>query len=138
VKYNFDEVVNRRDTYSIKWDGGPLLKEMGFTERYDEETIPLFTADMDLPVANPIIEALHKTVEHRIFGYSVFPDEYYEAIQTWFKKRHDWDIQRNEIVYSPGTVNALNIVVRALTEPGDGIIIQRPIYPPFTSAIEGN
>ncbi|MGG1401199.1 MalY/PatB family protein [Bacillus salipaludis] len=138
MKYNFDEVVNRRGTYSLKWDGGKLIKEIGLTSRYDEETIPLFTADMDLPVPQPLIDALHKTVDHRIFGYSIFPDEYFTAIQHWFKKRHDWDIQKEEIIYSPGTVHALNIAVRAFTDPGDGIIIQRPVYPPFTAAIEAN
>ncbi|MCM3115575.1 pyridoxal phosphate-dependent aminotransferase [Neobacillus sp. MER 74] len=138
MKYNFDEVVNRRGTYSIKWDGGELLKQIGLTERYDEETIPLFTADMDLPVPQPLVDALHKTVDHRIFGYTIFPKEYYEAIQHWFKKRHDWEIQQEEISFSPGTVHALNVAVKALTNPGDGIIIQRPVYPPFTSAIEAN
>lgn len=138
MKYNFDEIVNRRNTYSVKWDGGQLIKEMGLTDRYDEETIPLFTADMDLPVPQPLIDALHKTVNHRIFGYSIFPEEYYQSIQKWFKKRLDWDIQKEEIVYSPGTVHALNIAVRAFTNPGDGVIIQRPVYPPFTSAVEGN
>jgi cysteine-S-conjugate beta-lyase len=138
MKYNFDEIVNRRGTYSIKWDGGELIKEFGLTERYDEETIPLFTADMDLPVPQALIDALHKTVDHKIFGYSIFPNEYYEAIQHWFKKRHDWEIKKEEIIYSPGTVHALNIAVRGFTNPGDGIIIQRPVYPPFTSVTEGN
>jgi cysteine-S-conjugate beta-lyase len=138
MKYNFDEIVNRRGTYSVKWDGGELIKKMGLTKRYDEETIPLFTADMDLPVPQPLIDALHKTVDHRIFGYSIFPDEYFEAVQHWFKKRHDWEFKKEEIIYSPGTVHALNIAVRSLTKPGDGIIIQRPVYPPFTSAIEAN
>lgn len=138
MKYNFDEIVNRRGTYSLKWDGGDLIKQVGLTERYDEETLPLFTADMDLPVPQPLIKALHKTVDHRIFGYSVIPDEYYEAIQYWFKKRHDWEIKKEEIIYSPGTVHAVNVAVRAFTAPGDGVIIQRPVYPPFTSAIEGN
>jgi len=138
MKYNFDEVVNRRNTYSMKWDGGEFLKQVGLTERYDEETIPLFTADMDLPVPQPLLDALHKTVDHKIFGYSIFPPEYFEAIQHWFKKRHDWDIKKEEIVYSPGTVHAVNVAVRALTKPGDGVIIQRPVYPPFTSAVEGN
>ena len=131
-------MVNRRNTYSMKWDGGEFIKQMGLTDRYDEETLPLFTADMDLPVPQPLIDALHKTVDHRIFGYSVFPNEYYEAIQHWFKKRHDWDIKKEEIVYSPGTVHAVNIAVKALTEPGDGVIIQRPVYPPFTRSIESN
>ncbi|MEH7120243.1 MalY/PatB family protein [Neobacillus vireti] len=138
MKYNFDEIVNRRGTYSIKWDGGDMIKKFGLTERYDEETIPLFTADMDLPVPQPLLDALHKTVDHRIFGYSIFPDEYFEAIQHWFKKRHDWDIKKEEIIYSPGTVHALNIAVRAFTNPGEGIIIQRPVYPPFTAAIKAN
>ncbi|WP_066062335.1 MalY/PatB family protein [Neobacillus soli] len=138
MKYNFDEIVNRRGTYSLKWDGGQLIKEIGLTERYDDETIPLFTADMDLPVPQPLIDALHKTVDHRIFGYSIFPDEYFAAIQHWFKSRHDWDIKKEEIIYSPGTVHALNIAVKAFTNPGDGIIIQRPVYPPFTAAIEAN
>ncbi|WHY88892.1 MalY/PatB family protein [Neobacillus novalis] len=138
MKYNFDEMINRRGTYSIKWDGGQLLKDMGFTERYDEDTIPLFTADMDLPVPQPLIDALHKTVDHRIFGYSIFPEEYFEAVQHWFKKRHDWEINKEEIIYSPGTVHALNVAVRAFTNPGDGIIIQRPVYPPFTASIEAN
>lgn len=135
---NFDEVVNRRNTYSVKWDGGKMIKEMGLTERYDEDTIPLFTADMDLPVPNALVKALHKTVDNRIYGYSIFPDEYYEAIQYWFKKRHDWEIDRDHIVYSPGTVHAMNMAIRAFSEPGEGVIIQRPVYPPFTSAIEGN
>ncbi|MDQ0200205.1 MalY/PatB family protein [Neobacillus ginsengisoli] len=138
MKYNFDEIVNRRGTYSVKWDGGQLIKNMGLTDRYDDETIPLFTADMDLPVPQPLIDALHKTVDHRIFGYSIFPDEYFDAIQKWFKKRHDWIIQKEEIIFSPGTVHALSIAVRALTDPGDGIIIQRPVYPPFTSVITAN
>ncbi len=138
MKYNFDEIVNRRGTYSIKWDGGELIKAVGLTDRYDEETIPLFTADMDLPVPQPLLDALHKTVDHRIFGYSIFPAEYFEAIQHWFKKRHNWEIQKEEIIYSPGTVHALNIAVRAFTKPSDGIIIQRPVYPPFTAAIEAN
>jgi cysteine-S-conjugate beta-lyase len=138
MKYNFDEIVNRRGTHSVKWDGGEFIKEAGLTERYDDETLPLFTADMDLPVPQPLIDALHKTVDHKIFGYSIFPNEYYEAIQHWFKNRHDWEIKKEEIIYSPGTVHALNVAVRAFTDPGDGIIIQRPVYPPFTSAIEGN
>ena len=114
MKYNFDEIVNRRGTYSLKWDGGEFHKKVGLTERYDEETLPLFTADMDLPVPQPVIDALHKTVDHRIFGYSVFPDEYFEAVQHWFKKRHDWEIKKEEIIYSPGTVHALNVAVKHL------------------------
>jgi cysteine-S-conjugate beta-lyase len=138
MRYNFDEVVERRSTFSVKWDGAAMLKMMGLTDHFDENTIPLFIADMDLPVPQPMVEALQRTVGHRIYGYSIFPEEYYLAIQHWFKKRHDWDIQIEEIVYCPGTVNAINFAIRAFTEPGDGVIIQRPVYPPFTTAIEGN
>ena len=136
--YNFDEPVDRRGTYSVKWDGGEMIKEMGLTERYDEETIPLFTADMDLPAPQPVIDALYATVDHRIFGYSIFPEEYYNAIQNWFLRKHDWKILKEEIVYCPGTVLAVNKAVTAFTEAGDGIIIQRPSYPPFAGAVEGN
>lgn len=138
LKYNFDEIVNRRNTYSLKWDGGDLLKEIGFTTRYDENTIPLFTADMDLPVSQPIIDALHDTVNHHIFGYSIITNEYYEAIQSWFERKYQWKIEQESIIYCPGTVHALNVAVKAFTKPNDGIIIQRPVYPPFTSAIENN
>src|SRR5699024_6545962 len=119
--YNFDEPVDRRGTYSVKWDGGELIKEMGLTERYDEETIPLFTADMDLPASQPVIDALYVTVDHRIFGYSIFPEEYDNAIQNWFLRKHDWKILKEEIVYCPGTVLVVNKDVTAFTEAGDGI-----------------
>ncbi|GAA3732596.1 pyridoxal phosphate-dependent aminotransferase [Salinicoccus jeotgali] len=138
MKYDFDTPVNRRETYAIKWDGGELLKEMGMTDHYDENTIPLFTADMDFQVAEPIIDALHRTVDHKIFGYTLAPDAYYEAIQKWFSDRYDWTINKEEIIYAPGTVHALNVAVKAYSKPGDGIIIQRPVYPPFTAAVEGN
>ncbi|MFC4712860.1 MalY/PatB family protein [Planococcus dechangensis] len=138
MHYNFDEAVERRGTYSLKWDGAELIKQFGITDRFDEDTIPLFTADMDLPVAQPIVDALHKTVDHRIFGYTILPDSYFEAIQHYFNKRYEWNIPKEQIVFSPGTVHALNIAVKAYTEPGDGVIIQRPVYPPFTSAVEGN
>lgn len=138
MKYCFDEIVNRRGTYSLKWDGGEVIKKYGISAGYDSETLPLFTADMDFPIPQPVIDALHKTVDHRIFGYSVFPNEYYEAVQKWFQQQHHWDIKKEEMIYSPGTVHAINAAVRCFTDPGDGVIIQRPVYPPFTRAIEGN
>lgn len=138
MKYNFDEIINRRGTGSLKWDAGDLLIEAGFTERYDEDTLPLFTADMDFAVPPAVVDAMHRTAENRIYGYTVPPDEYYDAIISWFSRRHDWHIRREEIIYSPGTVNALSAAVRAFTQPGEGVIIQRPVYFPFTSVIEDN
>ncbi len=138
MKYNFDEIVERRNTGSVKWDFGEMLIQMGFTERFDENTIPLFTADMDFAVPPCVVDAMHKVADQRIYGYTMPIPEYYDAIIHWFKRRHDWDILPEEILYSPGTVHALGVAVRAFTEPGDGVIIQRPVYFPFTSAIEGN
>lgn len=138
MKYNFDEIVERRGTGSIKWDFGELLIQMGFADRFDEDTLPLFTADMDIAVPPAIVEALHKTVDARIYGYTFPVPEYYGAIIGWFKKRHGWDILPEQIVYSPGTVYALGVAIRAFTDPGDGVIIQRPVYFPFTQQIEGN
>lgn len=138
--YNFDEIISRKGTHSVKWEAGELLKEFGLTERFDEETISLFVADMDFPSPQPVIEALHARVDRLMFGYSTHktsPD-YTEAIQGWFARRHGWDICADSIVYSPGTVEAVNVAVRAYSEAGDGVIIQRPVYSPFTTAITNN
>ncbi len=136
MKYNFDEIVNRRGTSSIKWDFGELLKDFGITERFDEDTIPLFTADMDIAVAPPIVEAMHSTADARIYGYSSLPDTYYDSVINWFKNRHNWEIKKQEIVYCPGTVHAIGIAIEAYTKIGEGVIIQRPVYTPFTTQIE--
>ncbi len=138
--YNFDEVIDRHGTHSLKWEAGELLKQFGLTERFDEETIPLFVADMDFACPEPVLAALHERVDARMFGYSLHTTttDYTDAIRGWFSRRHDWAIDAEAIVYSPGTVEALHALVRAFTEKGDGVIIQRPVYAPFTGAIEGN
>lgn len=138
MKYNFDEIVNRRGTSSIKWDFGDSLIEWGLTDRFDKDTLPLFTADMDIAVAPPIVEAMHKTAENRIYGYSSPTPEYYESIINWFKRRHNWNILKEEIIYCPGTVHAIGIAIRAFSKEGEGVIIQRPVYTPFTSQIKKN
>lgn len=140
MKYNFDENVNRRGTYSMKWDGGELFKDFGMDVDFNEKTIPIFTADMDLACPQPVIDALHAVVDHRIFGYTSDRCEpkYRQAIIRWFKDHHNWDIKEEEILYVNGTVEALNIAVRCYTKEGDGILITRPVYGPFTMAIENN
>lgn len=138
--YNFDEIISRKGTHSVKWEAGELLKQFGITERFDDDTISLFVADMDFPCPQPVIDALHARVDRLMFGYSTHktsPD-YTEAVQGWFQRRHGWEIAEEAIVYSPGTVAAINTAVRAYTEEGDGVIIQRPVYSPFTTAITGN
>ena len=140
MKYNFDEIIERKGTNSVKWEAGEILKQAGYTERYDNDTIPLFVADMDFAIPQPVLNALHKRVNQRMFGYTLHTsdDEYNYAIQNWFKRRFNWSIKKEEIVYSPGTVHALNIAILAYTKPGDGVLIQRPVYPPFTKVIEKN
>ena len=140
MKYNFDEIIDRHGTHSIKWEAGDLLKEFGFTDRFDEDTISLFVADMDFPCPQPVLDALHERVDRKMFGYSspaTSPD-YVEAIRGWFKRRHDWDIAADSIVFTPGTVEAVNILIRTFSAEGEGVIIQRPVYSPFMSSIEGN
>ena len=138
MKYNFDEIIARRNTYSAKWDDRQGIIDYGFSERYDDDTIPLFVADMDIACSPEIIKALHKTVDYRIFGYSTIPDEYYEALISWFKRRHDWDIKKEEILYNAGTVDALGVALNAFTQPGDGVIVQQPVYPAFVSSTISN
>ena len=140
MKYNFDEIISRKGTHSIKWGAGELLKAFGITERFDEETIALWVADMDFQCPQPVLDALHERVDTKMFGYSSHnaTSEYNEAVQGWFKRRHNWDISAEAIVYSPGTVHALAVAIKAFTKEGEGVIIQRPVYAPFTSSIEGN
>ena len=140
MNYNFDEVIERHGTHSVKWEAGELLKQFGLTERFDAETISLFVADMDFACPAPVLAALHERVNARMFGYSLHSTttDYTDAIRGWFRRRHDWEIDTASIVYSPGTVDALDAAVRAFTAPGDGVIIQRPVYGPFTQVIERN
>ena len=89
MKYNFDEIIERKGTNSVKWEAGEILKQAGYTERYDNDTIPLFVADMDFAIPQPVLNALHKRVNQRMFGYTLHTsdDEYNYAIQNWFKRR---------------------------------------------------
>lgn len=145
MKYNFDEKINRKGTFSMKWDYAEFLKKYGVTERFDEDTIPVYTADMDFRCAQPISDALKKLAEYNIYGYTaVFPYEgsigmtYYNAIIHWFKEKRNWLIKPEEIVYVNGTVEALKLSIEAFTKKGDGVLINRPIYSPFTNVIEGS
>jgi cystathionine beta-lyase len=140
LKYDFDKVIDRTGTNSIKWEGKKFLKKHGISQPIDEKTIPLFLADMDFPCPEPMLKALHARVDTQIFGYTAHDTSpsYTQAIQAWFKRRHDWDIHSDSIVYSPGTVEALDVLIRSFSVEGDGIIIQRPVYTPFMSVIERN
>ena len=126
-KYNFDEIVERWGTNSYKWD---LPKK--------EDIIPMWVADMDFKTAPCIIEALKKRVEHGVFGYNFVPDSYYDAVINWFDRRHQWKIQREDILYTSGVVPAISCSLKAMTMPGDKVLIQTPVYNCFFSSIKNN
>lgn len=125
--FYFDTVINRRGTNSYKWD---IVKE--------EDVIPLWVADMDFKAAPAILEALKKRVEHGVFGYTLVPDSYYEAIINWFARRHNWQTDRSWIIYTTGVVPAVSCAIKALTLPGEKVLIQTPDYNCFFSSIKNN
>ena len=126
MKYDFDQTIDRRATNSYKWDSAP------------EGVLPMWVADMDFRTAPAIIDALQKRVAHGIFGYTRVPDAYYDAVTSWFSRRHGWDIDREWIIYTSGVVPAVSAVIKALTVPGDKVIVQTPVYNCFFSSIRNN
>lgn len=127
MKYDFDEVIPRRGTNSYKWD----------TET-EEDVLPMWVADMDFRTAPAVVDALKKRVEHGIFGYTKVPSEYYDSIVDWFGRKHNWIIERDWIIYTTGVVPALSAIIKALTSPGDKILVQTPVYNCFFSSIRNN
>ena len=126
-QFDFDEIVVRRGTNSYKWD---LPK--------GEDIIPMWVADMDFKTAPCIIDALKRCVEHGIFGYTFVPDSYYDAIINWFKRRHQWHIEREDILYTSGVVPAIACTLKATTMPGEKVLVQTPVYNCFFSAIKNS
>ena len=127
MKYNFDEIIPRRGTNSYKWDSAN-----------DADILPMWVADMDFRTAPAVTEALKKRVEHGIFGYVRVPDSYYHAVIHWFDRRHNWKIEREWIIYTTGVVPALSAIIKALTNPGDRVLVQTPVYNCFFSSIRNN
>ena len=126
--YDFDREIDRKNTNSLKYD---FAVERG----RPADVLPLWVADMDFPAAPPILEALQKAVSHGIFGYSEVKEDYYRAVSGWFSRRFGWETRPEWLVKTPGVVFALAMAVRALTKPGDGVLIQPPVYYPFFSVI---
>lgn len=123
---NFDTLINRQNTMSVKWDTVPT------------DQLPMWVADMDFKCADEIIEALKSRVDHGIYGYLALENSYYDSIINWMKNRHNWEIQKQWIVTTPGIVTAFNIAIQTFTKKGDKIAIQTPVYPPFFSAVKNN
>lgn len=127
MKYDFDKIIPRRGTNSVKWD---VAKEDG--------VIPMWVADMDFQAAPCIRQAMKERMDHGVFGYTLVPNSYYESIISWFDRRHQWKIDRNWILYTSGVVPAISAIIKALTEPGDKVLVQTPVYNCFFSSIRNN
>jgi len=127
MKYDFDELVERRGTGCVKWD-----------ESKYPDVIPLWVADMDFKAAPAILEAVRQRAEHGVFGYNIVPESYYEAVISWFHRRHQWEIERSSILYTTAVVPAMSCVIKALTMPGEKVLILSPAYNCFFSSIKNN
>ena len=131
TRYNFDKITNRKGTNCLKYD---FAVERG----KPADVLPLWVADMDFPVSEEISKSLHAAVEHGIYGYTQPKDAYYNAVMNWMERKHNWKTKREWIVKTPGVVFALGAAVKAFTDPGDAILIQNPVYYPFTNIIRDN
>ena len=127
MKFDFDELVERRNTGCVKWD-----------EMENNEVIPLWVADMDFKAAPAIQESIRKRAEHGVFGYTHVDDSYYDAVISWFQRRHGWTIHRDEILYTTGVVPAMSVAIKALTMPGEKVLILSPDYNCFFSSVRNN
>jgi cystathionine beta-lyase len=129
--YDFDSVIDRHNTNSVKWD---------FTDRFftAKDLLPMWVADMDFKSPPPVIDAIKQVAEQGIFGYTGVPQSYCDSVTGWMKRRHNWDVEKDWLVSSPGVVPALNMLIKACTEPCDQVIVQTPVYYPFFNAIKNN
>lgn len=127
----FDKVIDRTGTESMKWATPRAVSGIA-------DAIPMWVADMDFESPPAVVEALRRRAEHGVFGYPLVPPSFYEAAIGWLRRRHGWTVEKRWMTVTPGIVAALNYCVPALTKPGDGIIIQTPVYHPFYYAIENH
>ena len=125
MKYDFDEIIPRRGTNSVKWDLAT-----------DERVLPMWVADMDFRTAPPVLDALERRLRHGVFGYTKVPDAYFEAVKGWFGKRYGFRIENEWILPTTGVIPALSVILKALTEPGDKVILQTPVYNCFFAVLE--
>lgn len=127
----FDSVISRHNTNSLKYDD----MQASFGE---SDLLPLWVADMDFKAPTPVLEAIAKRLDHGIFGYTSRPESYFEAITTWYEREHGLSIEKTHILHAPTVVASLSTLIRVLTEKGDGVLIQPPVYYPFKNIIEAN
>ena len=125
MQYNFDEIIDRRGTGSLKW-------------HYSDDTIPLWVADMDFRAAPPVLDSVQRVVDHGILGYTKPTDALYKAIINWHSNRYGLDLTQDNILFSPGVVPSLALMMQIFTEVGDAVIVNDPIYTPFTTKVKQN
>lgn len=123
--YDFDTPVNRRGTFSYKWD-------------VEDRELPMWVADMDFRTAPEIIQALTHRTEHGIFGYSIVPEQWYQAYQVWWKNRHGLELEKESLIFCTGAVPAISTAVRKLTTPGENVVVLTPVYNIFFNSIRNN
>ena len=128
---NFDEIIDRRNTSCLKYD---FAAERG----YPADILPFWVADMDFRTPTPVIDALKARATHGIFGYTQVKDDYFTVLQNWFRTRHDWIVERSDLIITPGVVFAIANAIRAFTKKGESILIQQPVYYPFANMIRQN
>ena len=138
--YDFDKIIDRRGTHCVKWDEETpcQMGNQSLLKGKNKELIPLWVADMDFEAAPAIRKALRKRVEHGVFGYAIVHESYYDAVINWYARRHQWHIQREWIQYTTGVVPAISAVIKALTMPGERVLIMTPVYNCFFSSIRNN
>ena len=125
--FSFDQAPERRGTESVKWD------------LYGPGVLPMWVADMDFKTAPCVLEALQRRLDHGVFGYELLPDDYFQAVSSWFSRRHGWDgIDRDHIVPTTGVIAAYSAAIKAMTRPGDKVIVMTPCYNAFFPAVRNN
>jgi len=127
MTYDFDKIIDRHNTYSIKYDPKSRGKPEG--------VIPLWVADMDFTAPPCVLDALNKQTEHGVFGYFNTGIDYFNTLKSWFSRRHGWEIEQDWLVTTSGIVSTIHLAILALTKPGDSVIVQQPVYYPFMSAV---
>ena len=128
---NFDEIIDRKNTSCLKYD---FAAERG----YPADILPFWVADMDFRAPAPVIAAIKERADHGIFGYTQVKDDYFAVLENWFRTRHNWTIERRDLIVTPGVVFAVAAAIRAFTNPNDSVLIQPPVYYPFANMIRQN
>lgn len=129
--HDFDRVIDRQHTHSLKWDH--CERAFGL-----DDVIPMWVADMDFAAPPAVVEAIRARAAHPVYGYASTPESFWQAAMEWLRRRHGWTIERRWLARSPGVVPALSLSVNAFTAPGDAVIVQPPVYYPFFWAVEHN